>query len=276
MRKSILITLIFIFTNCVKNIKAQVGVNTEFPKATLDIAASPNDLLKIDGIIAPKLTGNELKLKDSLYGIDQNGTIIYATAAANPATSKTIYVTSAGYYYFDSASMKWLKLAVQKNDYQLAEVLIDVANSPVDVSAGTSDSNDLGLSLNVIIPANSSVKILVDYSVPMGTTPVGNNTTAGGYYGIRFLKNGVEEQIGSRKFSVPSTYNNVSKMVSVAGKFTEEITNPTGSDITVNYTLNGYVEATTSTIRFNMWAAAGNNFNWGKGSLTITSFVKQN
>lgn len=88
---------------------AQVGINTPTPKATLDVVASPSDITKIDGLIAPRLTGNELKAKDNLYTTDQTGTIVYATAAANPTTSKTLNVTEPGYFYFDGAS--WVKIA---------------------------------------------------------------------------------------------------------------------------------------------------------------------
>lgn len=87
---------------------AQVGISTESPKATLDVSAKPNDNTKADGFIAPRLTGNELKAKDLLYGTDQLGAIIYATAAASPVTPKTINVTQVGYYYFDGSL--WVKI----------------------------------------------------------------------------------------------------------------------------------------------------------------------
>lgn len=87
---------------------AQVGVNTETPKATMDVMVNTADPSKADGFIAPRLTGNALKTKDSLYGTAQVGTIVYATAAASPVTSKTINVTEAGYYYFDGTI--WVKI----------------------------------------------------------------------------------------------------------------------------------------------------------------------
>lgn len=85
---------------------AQVGINTEEPKATLDVSASPEDMTLIDGFIAPRLTGDELKDKDALYtaATGQTGTIVYATSASSDAGvigTKTINVDGAGYYYFD-------------------------------------------------------------------------------------------------------------------------------------------------------------------------------
>jgi hypothetical protein len=73
------------------------------------VASKPNDNTKIDGLIAPRLTGDELKAKDGLYVAAQTGTIIYATAAANPTTAKTVNVTNPGYYYFDGTL--WIKIS---------------------------------------------------------------------------------------------------------------------------------------------------------------------
>ncbi|MFP3599494.1 hypothetical protein [Chryseobacterium sp. SIMBA_029] len=85
------------------DIYSQVGVNTAMPKATFDVVGSPTDATKTDGFIAPRLTGNELKVKDALYLTPQTGTVVYITQAASPTTIKTAKVTDAGYYYFDGS-----------------------------------------------------------------------------------------------------------------------------------------------------------------------------
>ncbi|MDH1603981.1 MULTISPECIES: hypothetical protein [Empedobacter] len=87
---------------------SQVGINTETPKATLDVVASPDMPERIDGFIAPRLEGNELSAKDALYTADQLGAIVYAKSAASPTTAKTVNVTQAGYYYFDGTV--WVKV----------------------------------------------------------------------------------------------------------------------------------------------------------------------
>lgn len=79
---------------------AQVGINTETPKATLDVVGKANDATKLDGIIAPRLTGDELKVKT--YTTAQTGALIYATAGfTGSGSSQTLNVTTPGYYYFD-------------------------------------------------------------------------------------------------------------------------------------------------------------------------------
>ncbi len=55
---------------------SQVGIDTDTPKATLDVMAKATDLNKTDGLIAPRLTGAQLKAKDELYDTPQTGTII--------------------------------------------------------------------------------------------------------------------------------------------------------------------------------------------------------
>ena len=82
---------------------SQVGINTEDPAATLDVVASPAVADRIDGLIAPRLKGSELKAKDALYTATQDAAIVYVTEALPSAyvTDKTSNVTTIGYYYFD-------------------------------------------------------------------------------------------------------------------------------------------------------------------------------
>ncbi len=94
---------------------AQVGIDTDQPKATLDIKATPTSTTKIDGLIAPRVTGDQLKTNDSKYTTDQDAAIVYVTAAVSGTVSdKTTNVTSIGYYYFDKtvgAQGRWMKIA---------------------------------------------------------------------------------------------------------------------------------------------------------------------
>ncbi|KQS93460.1 hypothetical protein [Chryseobacterium sp. Leaf394] len=99
---------ITIFSFSFVTIYSQVGIDTTDPKATLDVTARSADLSKIDGIIAPRLSGNELKSKDGLYRPNQNAAFVYATSAASPTTAKTVEITKAGYYYYDAVLAKWV------------------------------------------------------------------------------------------------------------------------------------------------------------------------
>ena len=77
-----------------------VGINTTNPKATLDITGKPDDASHFDGVIAPRITGEQLRLKT--YTTDQTGAIVYVTTAAiAPLDNQVIKVSASGYYYFD-------------------------------------------------------------------------------------------------------------------------------------------------------------------------------
>lgn len=91
---------------------AQVGLNTSLPQATLDVVGSPTDISKYDGVIAPRITGNQLRAKT--YTSAQIGAIVYATAADTAPAGQTINVTANGYYYFDGT--KWVRLMYSSID----------------------------------------------------------------------------------------------------------------------------------------------------------------
>lgn len=115
---------------------SQVGINNTSPQATLDVSAKTTDGSKPEGMIAPRLTGEQIKSGDPQYTTAQKGTIVYATSAVliPVVGSKTQNITSEGYYYFDGAL--WQKftngngmtasngLTLTGNDVQLGGTLI--------------------------------------------------------------------------------------------------------------------------------------------------------
>lgn len=82
---------------------AQIGINTNSPKATLDITVK-KETLSIEGLIPPRLTLEELTAKgNTLYGAEQEGTIIYIlnTNGGNKEGQRE-NIDSKGLYIFDS------------------------------------------------------------------------------------------------------------------------------------------------------------------------------
>jgi hypothetical protein len=117
----------------------QVGINNPDPKATLDITATNTNTTTAEGIIAPRLTGDQVKSKDAQYGADQIGTLIYASAAVTSAPNgKTRNIDSAGYYFFDGSL--WLKVASPGDDSNLA-----TKNLTQDAETRTYDMNNQDL-----------------------------------------------------------------------------------------------------------------------------------
>ena len=153
----------------------------------------------------------------------------------------------------------------------LANTTGSVATTNVDrtfTAPGTDNNIDLGLTQTITIPANTTAKVFINYSVPAG---ISSFTDAKGYYGVRFLKDGTEQDAGSRKYSFFSGQG--VNMTTITNTYFEEI--PASASIqTITYSLKGYVELydllgqTSQTFRFNMWQPTGNNFNWGKATIT--------
>lgn len=135
---------------------AQVGIDTSEPKATLDVVAKPTDLSKIDGIIAPRLTGDQLKGKDVLYGSDQNGVFVYATSAASPATTKTVEVTKAGYYYYDAVLGKWVTFQSPTGTATTTNVISNPANTITSTVNGISSTTNAVNTVGNTSAANSN------------------------------------------------------------------------------------------------------------------------
>ena len=89
-----------------------VGINTVSPKATLHVMGSPTDTSKLDGIIAPIITGDKLAAKT--YGTDQTGAILYVTAPCSNLSGQVINVSKIGYYYFNGS--EWIPLNSEEKD----------------------------------------------------------------------------------------------------------------------------------------------------------------
>lgn len=88
----------------------QIGINAANPKATLDIYSKPGSSVPA-GVIAPRITGDNLAIEDPNYGTDQNGAIVYVTQAVTVGTIKTSNINKEGYYYYNNVSGKWEAMA---------------------------------------------------------------------------------------------------------------------------------------------------------------------
>ena len=143
---------------------SQVGINTTHPLATLDIVGNPTNSNVIDGLLIPKISGDQLKAKDSVYTLNQNGTLVYVTDAVSAASPKTINVTSAGYYYYDAPNNVWTRnfmgdsgsngtvlYAARQGNWSLISLGISGTNwekttlTGTDTMAGTSSLLNLGV-----------------------------------------------------------------------------------------------------------------------------------
>ena len=128
--------------------QAQVSIGSgALPNATLDVKLLPAGEATPNGIIAPNMTGDELKADDAKYGADQNAAIVYATAAssdANVATAKTRNVITPGYYYYDAPNSVWVGLLA--GDLRIPQLpVITVQPRPFSWKETTAETNYTGI-----------------------------------------------------------------------------------------------------------------------------------
>lgn len=155
-------------------VKAQVGIDTNEPRATLDVTATPSDLAKADGIIAPRLSGNELKAKDNLYGTNQNATFIYATSAASPTSAKTVEVTNAGYYYYDAVLAKWVAFQSSTGTQATTNIISNPANTITSTVNGVSSTTN---AVNTVSNSLSSSNQLTTVVNGVSSAPIALTNT---------------------------------------------------------------------------------------------------
>lgn len=86
---------------------AQVGINTNTPKATLDVSANvlPTNTTA-NGVLIPRVTVAELDAKSAYYTTLQNGALVYVTGGSS-SNAKTANITGAGFYYYDAPNSVW-------------------------------------------------------------------------------------------------------------------------------------------------------------------------
>ena len=80
-------------------VQGQVGINTQTPEATLEVVGKPNDITHFDGIIPPRITGDQLAAKT--YSSAKKGTIVYVTLPPTILSGQVLYTAKSGLYCFD-------------------------------------------------------------------------------------------------------------------------------------------------------------------------------
>ena len=185
---------------------AQVGINTDFPKATLDIVGSPTDPNKFDGVIAPRITASNLKSKS--YGSPQTGAIVYVTSPDVSPSGQTIDVTSTGYYFFngDPSVNRWVKIVS-------GNLALNAVTTPYDTpNSGSLLLNDkhytvriFGGNTGIILPDASTCKgriyILIGSN---GISSKSISTVAGGGIYDDVTNANISSISGSQRYQIQS------------------------------------------------------------------------
>lgn len=250
------VSIIIVFFFCTVLSYAQVGINTTDPKGSLDVVGKPADATELDGVIAPRLTGNQLRAKP--YTAAQTAAIVYVTAADSAPAGQTIDVTEIGYYFFDGSL--WVRLApeedgdfhkvgfseaptlITENVFRSGNVGIGKtsANYPLDVysatnervaqftRAGSDDGNNYGL---FVTNSNTGQGVHYGMRVNISTTSTtGTHRHYGTYNQVNGETAGTNQNVG--------TYNTTNKG---AGTHTGTFNSLTGTENSTNIGNSNYI-----------------------------------
>lgn len=237
-----------------KSYGQMAGIGTKTPAVTLDVVGSPGTASAMDGILPPRITGTQLRAKN--YTASQTGAVVYVTNADVSPSGQTVRVTSSGYYYFDGKIWKKLARKIVSSDAASNYTLYfsEAALNSASIAASSPNHNttvnnvDLGLKKTLTIPPRSTVKVLVNYNVPV----ISRAAWFRGFIGVNFLRNGTEMPVGSRKHTFAVGPDRIqSVFISIPGKFAETIINTADTPLSVTYSLNAYTEKVWGTVNFN-------------------------
>jgi hypothetical protein len=189
----------------------QVGVNTVVPKSSLDIVGKLG-IMDIDGLLAPRLTLDQLTLKgDALYQSDQDGTIIYITDSTGGNTSgQRKNINFPGYYYFDNNRNSWQKMMI-KSDASIKTIRI--INALSDNTVEPDDEVILVTTVNVgsiNFPTTNPIgkTYIIRYDGTPNTTLVFNNLSylPDSWIGINASSSGVYKNTVKARSTVTVLY----------------------------------------------------------------------
>ncbi|UMQ41537.1 hypothetical protein MKS83_19395 [Chryseobacterium sp. Y16C] len=154
--------LIYLFLSLIGiTIKAQVGINTQTPEATLEVVGKPNDTTHYDGIIPPRITGEQLAAKT--YSTSKKGTIVFVTAPSTNLSGQVLHITKSGLYYFDGTV--WMPF-VQEDP--LKDVALRGNSSTVELVVKSNLHLDFDSKENYIL-GNSRSQITGEYNSIVAT-----------------------------------------------------------------------------------------------------------
>jgi len=184
--KRIFILLGFVGLTNIYAQKGRVGVNTDAPKATLDINGSSVDNIK--GILIPRVTTAEMKTMsgDANFGVHQHSNLVYLTDTMPTAdqADKHEYVTDEGFYYWNNTALKWIPLNDLRYVGRGNHITMDAGQNGTSLLAG---SNNIGIgkgslnantgSNNIAVGASALLKnISGSGAVAIGTNALIRNT----------------------------------------------------------------------------------------------------
>jgi outer membrane protein len=279
--KRIFILLGFVGLTNIYAQKGRVGVNTDTPKATLDIKGMPgsdpnND--KMIGILIPRVTAAEMKTMsmDADFGEDQHTILVYLTGTMPTIdqADKHEYVTDEGFYYWNNTALKWIPLNDLRYVGRGNHITMDAGKNGTSLPAG---SNNIGIgkgSLNANTGSNNiavGTSALLKNTLGSGAVAIGTNAL------IRNTKGKNNIAIGTNTLTQNTEAdNNIAIGITALNLNTEGTNNVAigGEALTNNKKGKNNIALGPNTLRQNI--DADNNFAIGLNALEANTIGQAN
>ncbi|SDI30047.1 tail fiber domain-containing protein [Chryseobacterium jejuense] len=111
----------------------RIGMNTPDPKATLDITAKTDGSSQAEGLMIPRLTGDQIQTMTASIQPGTESLMIYATARPISPTAKVSKITQPGYYFWNGTD--WESMGVNSNIYTAdGSITTPLASRNVDLN----------------------------------------------------------------------------------------------------------------------------------------------
>ena len=136
MEKKIVLTLLILYW---LGMQSQVGINTPGSKTTLDVGGVSVKPTILDGSIAPRITGAQLKTKKNISA--EREFFVFGTDADTVPSSQTVNVTCSGYFFFDGNVRE--RLVDRNFDTTYNTIINNPSNTNERVELGTNSNGSV-------------------------------------------------------------------------------------------------------------------------------------
>lgn len=207
----------------------KVGINTESPKATLDITAKVADGSQAEGLKTPQMTGDALKAMTAQLTADNDGLVVFVSSAVTTPDASTLAVTLPGHYRFNFtaqnpisvsqgksfyAAKSWVRLEptgleIVEEGGKIGRRLVgvnpdrygNIGTAAIDMSFQNNGTTDGGATGNYSLAVGVATKATGDNSFAGGqeNTTLGKNSVA--IVGYQNTASGINSFVGGEKSS---------------------------------------------------------------------------
>lgn len=135
----------------------QVGINTASPETTFEVAGKADDINHFDGILPPRITGDQLSRKS--YSTSKKGAVVYVTVPSTIFSGQVINITEPGLYYFDGNLWQAVSKQKQTVEYQIILKFDSNSDAGLTATSGWTEPIDYWGDVNTYLTSTKSYGI---------------------------------------------------------------------------------------------------------------------